>query len=243
MLRPAVPVGDLIAPSGAARDLSQATNLGPAAASSLVVTDSLPTGMTYVSASATGARCTGSAPVTCSVTTSPAAITIVARATTAGTVINTATATSATKDPNSANNSASASVTVVAPPPPPGTTRDNPIPLGTPVTLPDGWRVTVTSVFPDATAAVLAANIFNDPPMAGYQFFMIAVSATYLGAGSSHLDSGFRFRAVGSSQVVYTTFENSCGVLPKPNLKLDDPEVFYRRNGKRECRLLAGESD
>jgi hypothetical protein len=52
------------------------------------------------------------------------------------------------------------------------------------------------------------------------------VRATYTGSGSAHLDSGFRFRAVGSSQVAYTTFGNSCGVLPKPDLYLDDPQVF-----------------
>ena len=55
---------------------------------------------------------------------------------------------------------------------------------------------------------------------------MIAVSATYNGTGSSHLDSGFAMRAVGASQVAYTTFNNSCGVLPDPNLELEDPEVF-----------------
>jgi hypothetical protein len=55
---------------------------------------------------------------------------------------------------------------------------------------------------------------------------MIAVTATYQGSGSSRLDSGFSMRAVGASAVVYTTFTNSCGVLPQPNLALDDPEAF-----------------
>jgi hypothetical protein len=55
---------------------------------------------------------------------------------------------------------------------------------------------------------------------------MVAVSATYNGSGSSHLDSGFALRAVGAANVGYTTFDNDCGVLPDPNLELDDPEVF-----------------
>jgi hypothetical protein len=86
--------------------------------------------------------------------------------------------------------------------------------------------VTVTAVYADATAQVLAANEFNDPPGPGRQFFMIAVTATYNGSGSSHLDPGFSFRAVGASNVAFTTFENSCGVLPEPNLQLTDPQVF-----------------
>ena len=105
-------------------------------------------------------------------------------------------------------------------------TQQNPVPLGQPFAVGNGWTITVTQVFRDATQMVLAANQFNDPPAAGSQFFMIGVSATYSGSGSSRLDSGFRMRAVGASAVVYTTFQNGCGVLPDPNLRIDDPEVF-----------------
>jgi len=86
--------------------------------------------------------------------------------------------------------------------------------------------VKVTNVYPNATAMVLAANQFNDPPAAGHQYFMIAAQGTYSGSGSSHLDSGFAMRAVGASNVAYTTFQESCGVLPEPNLKSTDPETF-----------------
>jgi hypothetical protein len=56
---------------------------------------------------------------------------------------------------------------------------------------------------------------------------MVAVSGTWNGKGSSHLDSGFALRAVGASNVAYTTFDShNCGVLPDPNLDLDDPQVF-----------------
>jgi hypothetical protein len=68
--------------------------------------------------------------------------------------------------------------------------------------------------------------MFNDPPDAGKQFFMVAVSATYSGPASDQLDSSYNFRAVGSSNVTYTTFNDSCGVLPDPSLQLHDPEVF-----------------
>jgi hypothetical protein len=81
-------------------------------------------------------------------------------------------------------------------------------------------------VHPEATAAVLAANQFNTPPPAGSQDVMVAVSATYNGSDSSHLDSRYALRAVGAANVAYTTFYNSCGVLPEPNLEFTDPEVF-----------------
>jgi Ca2+-binding RTX toxin-like protein len=53
------------------------------------------------------------------------------------------------------------------PPPPPPGTRGNPIPLGQAAPVGNGWSVKVTGVVPDATAQVLAANQFNDPPAAG----------------------------------------------------------------------------
>jgi hypothetical protein len=113
------------------------------------------------------------------------------------------------------------------PPPAPIGTRGNPIPFGQPAPLGNGWTLRVTQYYPDATAMVLAANIFNDPPPAGSQFVMVAVSATWNGSGSSHLDSGYVLRAVGAANVAYTTFTSpTCGVLPEPNIDLNDPQVF-----------------
>jgi len=54
-------------------------------------------------------------------------------------------------------------------------TRDDPIPMGTPVNLRDAWTITVLSIMPDATQAILKENMFNDPPKAGNQFFMARV--------------------------------------------------------------------
>ena len=114
-----------------------------------------------------------------------------------------------------------------SPPPPPVGSLENPVPLGQAAQIGDGWTVTVTQVVPDATQQVLAANQFNDPPPAGYQDFMMAVTATYNGTGSSNLDSGFTFRSVGASKVAYTTFDQpTCGVLPEPDIDLNDPQVF-----------------
>jgi len=110
------------------------------------------------------------------------------------------------------------------PPPPPAVgTRDNPYPLGASVALGDGWKMKVVSSTPDATAAVLAENQFNDPPKSGEQFFIVRVTATYEGSGSDTFDGSFRLRAVGASAVGYSTFENSCGVIPD---EISSAEVF-----------------
>lgn len=97
------------------------TNAGPNDAQTIVVTDTLPTNMTYVSASGTGWSCgnAGQA-VTCtrpSLANGDSApdISIVGRVTGAvtGTLTNTVTATAATSDPNP-NNTVTADVTVTA---------------------------------------------------------------------------------------------------------------------------------
>jgi hypothetical protein len=114
-----------------------------------------------------------------------------------------------------------------APPPPPtpapGLSRETALSIGTSADVSGSWRVSVVSVTPDATAAVLAENQFNDPPAAGRQFFIARVSATYLGPGSARFDGSYRLRAVGPSAVSYSTFQDSCGVIPDP---LPDPDVF-----------------
>lgn len=112
------------------------------------------------------------------------------------------------------------------PPPPPPTavgTRENPYPLGAFVALGDGWKMKVVSSTPDATAAVLARNQFNDPPKPGEQFFIVQVTATYEGQGSDTFDGSYRLRAVGASAVAYSTFSNSCGVIPD---EISSAEVF-----------------
>ena len=107
--------------------------------------------------------------------------------------------------------------------------RENPVPLGVTIETKgeeiaeDHFEIMVIDVVPDATSMVLAENQFNDPPEAGSQFFMVTLRAKYLGPGSTTFDGGFRLRAVGTKGIVYTTFEDSCGVVPN---ELTDPELF-----------------
>lgn len=97
-----------------------------------------------------------------------------------------------------------------------GSSRENPVPLGQAQGLSDGWTMKVLSFTPDATAAVLAENMFNDPPVAGSQFSIARVEATNTATSPGSFGGTFRLRAVGPSNVTFTTFNNSCGVIPDP---------------------------
>jgi uncharacterized repeat protein (TIGR01451 family) len=93
------------------------TNNGPGTATSVTVTDQLPAGVTYVSATSTQGTCSqASGVVTCVVGTLAngvtRTITIVVTPTAVGTKTNTASVSANESDPNSANNNASAVTTV-----------------------------------------------------------------------------------------------------------------------------------
>ncbi len=106
--------------------------------------------------------------------------------------------------------------------------RWNPVPFGQAVRV-GSWEISVVQTVPDATKDVLQENPWNDPPKKDSQFYMVFVKAKYLGSSSVRFDGSYRLRALGARGVVYTTFENSCGVIPN---ELSDPELF--RGGQIE---------
>ena len=96
------------------------TNRGSAAASNVQMSNTLPSGMTFVSATPTGAgTCSGTATVTCSwssfTSTEAETVTIVATANApASDLVDNASVSATSFDPNSANNSATATTFVSA---------------------------------------------------------------------------------------------------------------------------------
>lgn len=99
-------------------------NNGPDTAGGTTVTDTLPAGVTFVSADSGGVgSCSGTSTVTCALgdvaNAASGTITIVAKSSAPGTLTNNASIADTTGDQNSANNSASSTTTVNAPPPPP----------------------------------------------------------------------------------------------------------------------------
>lgn len=61
-----------------------------------------------------------------------------------------------------------------------GTTRDNPVALGTEITSSE-WKVVINSVTFAADEAVAAANTFNEPPTEGNEYILINYTVTYTG--------------------------------------------------------------
>ena len=92
------------------------SDAGPSAATNVVVTDTLPASVGFVSATPSQGSCSGTATVSCDLGTMNAAsiatVTIVVTPTAPGTLDNTATVSATEPDPSPANNSAATTTTV-----------------------------------------------------------------------------------------------------------------------------------
>ncbi len=111
---------DPVAPGSNLTYAITVANGGIDAASSTTVTDALPAGAAFVSATASSGSCSGTTTVTCNLLDVPAGatrtVTIVVKPGSPGTLSNTATVSSTINDPNPGNNSASTSTQVTNPP-------------------------------------------------------------------------------------------------------------------------------
>jgi hypothetical protein len=100
------------------------TNNGPDTATGVTISDPMPAGNTFVSATTSQGSCTGGAILACSLGTMNAGatvtITLVTTPSAAGTITNTVTVVGNEHETNTANNTATASVQVnqLTPPPP-----------------------------------------------------------------------------------------------------------------------------
>jgi uncharacterized repeat protein (TIGR01451 family) len=94
----------------------KASNGGPYLARNTVISDPLPSNVSFVSATSSQGSCSGTATVSCNLGTiangGSATVTVVAKATAAGTATNTASVSTGSVDPVSQNNTASATTTI-----------------------------------------------------------------------------------------------------------------------------------
>jgi uncharacterized repeat protein (TIGR01451 family) len=144
------------------------TNTGPAAATTVVLTETLPANTTFVSLAGSGWTCTTAAPYTCSIASLAAnatatftfVVTVSATATPGSTITDTALVSSATSDPNSNNNSASATVYVA------GSAALSVTNSASPVPVLAGNNITYSQVVTNAGPSPAAAATFteNTPP-------------------------------------------------------------------------------
>jgi len=106
-------------------------------------------------------------------------------------------------------------------------TRQNPLPLGSTVTLDvlgeTEWEVTVGPATLDATDTVIAENMFNDPPEEGFQYALLSLTATYIGSESGTPSFDLTYSYVSSSGTTHETFD-SFAVAPDP---LSDVNELY----------------
>ena len=106
---------------------------------------------------------------------------------------------------------------IVAPtatPVPPGYGLDNAVAAGETLIGSDGTEVRVVGIIPDARQQVAQENQFNDPPAEGNRFYMISVEVVNSPGNDPITVSDFDFKLIGDNRVVYTPFENGCGLVP-----------------------------
>jgi len=92
--------------------------------------------------------------------------------------------------------------------------RQAPTPLGEPVNLGEGWTITILGHEADATATIVGANDFNEPPPDGFVYSLVEIELMY--DGDEQSDSAFSVNVdvVGDSNV---SGESNCGVSDVPD--------------------------
>ncbi len=158
-----------------------ATNNGPGGATNVTITDTLPAGVTFVSANASQGSCLQAAgTVTCNVGALPsialnsATVTIVVtpQAAAAPSITNTASVSATEPDPNPANNSASVTTTVtpVADLAVTKTSSPTSVPIGSNIT----YTIKVTNNGPSPANGVTATDTL--PPSSAFLFVSASAS-------------------------------------------------------------------
>lgn len=95
--------------------------------------------------------------------------------------------------------------------------RTDPFQIGETVTNSE-WEITLGQPT-EAGAQIAAENQFNDPPSPGMEFWIVPVTAKYIGDETGNLTFGVTVKFVGSDN---RTYEDSCGVLPNPLSDIGD---------------------
>jgi hypothetical protein len=92
--------------------------------------------------------------------------------------------------------------------------RKSPTPFGEAVDLGEGWTITILAFEADATATVLAASEFNDPPPSGKVYTLIEYELAYAGEEEPQSAFSVDVDVVGDSNV---SGDSNCNVSEIPN--------------------------
>ncbi|QJU54526.1 hypothetical protein SCB71_15470 [Herbiconiux sp. KACC 21604] len=92
-------------------------------------------------------------------------------------------------------------------------TRENPFPLGTPLTFTlsgrENWDVTVNSAILNANDAIAAENPYNEVPPEGMQWALVSIDATYKGVDAGDPGNAIRISYVSTDGRTYDEFDVS----------------------------------
>ena len=100
-------------------------------------------------------------------------------------------------------------------------TNKDPIPFGGTGQIGE-YLVTLVDVKADATDLVLDENSFNEEPESGNQFYLVRVHVRYIGAEIGNPSFEMSYVSIGDTDNEYTTFEDSCGVVPEDEYSISD---------------------
>ncbi|RRD60127.1 DUF4190 domain-containing protein [Leucobacter sp. OH1287] len=105
-----------------------------------------------------------------------------------------------------------------------GTSRDNPVEIGTPLKTED-WTVVVNSVNLDATEAVAAAEEYNDPAPDGQVYILVNMTVTYTGKDSAGQTPSLSVEYINKQGNTFGQYDG--GSFAVPPEKLDTFETLY----------------
>ena len=91
-----------------------------------------------------------------------------------------------------------------------------PLPLGAPGNLVDGWQLVVQGISPDAYQGIKAEVPSAVAPASDQRDFIVRVGATYLGQGTGVLGAVRIALYSTSTRRTYDQINNSCGVIRDP---------------------------
>jgi uncharacterized repeat protein (TIGR01451 family) len=191
------------------------SNAGPSTATGTVLSDSLPTGTTFVSAQPSQGGCSGTTVLTCSLGTlaigGNASVVILVIPNTPGSLTDTASVTSSVADPNAGNNSASVTVDAVAAQQPMADLSLSLSAAPNPVTV--GQTLTYTLTVSNAGTSTATGTVLSDSLPAGTTFVSAQPSQGGC-SGTTTLTCSLGTLAVGgNASVVIQVIPNAAGSL------------------------------